>query len=231
MKGYNQMMLLSILILVNMISTKYIAIPTTMLVVSLQVFVDTKDMVKLDGPLTFIILMIHIAWGLQYLLAVFFITFMLHTAEIELIKSWNLKEVMHRELADILDNLETAIITKNHGRIGLCNEPGTSILHSIYHSLDLEQPNFDFCMKRVLKAKVFKIFEDKHASKKTGMSSSDDEGSKFDTLYSLTQIFKWDITDLSSKIFNIVVSNSDPSIYYQLRRQKIWNGDSHYDIL
>ena len=143
---------------------------------------------------------------------------MLYTAEIELIKSWNLKEVMHRELADILDNLETGIITKNHGRIGLCNEPGTTILHSIYHSLNCEQLNSGFCQKRVLKAKVFKIFEDKQVSKKSGMKSDDEEDPKFDTLYSLTQIFKWDIADLSSKIFNIVLSNNDPSIYYQLRR-------------
>jgi hypothetical protein len=38
---------------------------------------------------------------------------------------------MHKELVDILDNLAEGIITKNNGRIGLCNEQGTKILQSI----------------------------------------------------------------------------------------------------
>lgn len=48
----------------------------------------------------------------------------LKVAELEIIKAWNLRDIMHQELVGILDNLEEAIITKNGDRIGLCNEPG-----------------------------------------------------------------------------------------------------------
>jgi hypothetical protein len=97
----------------------------------LEVYVDLNNHELLDHEITGNAIMIQSAFGLQNLMGLLFINLMLNTAEIELIKAWNLKEMMHRELADILDNLETGIITRTHGRIGLCNDPGTNILHSI----------------------------------------------------------------------------------------------------
>jgi hypothetical protein len=49
----------------------------------------------------------------------------------EIIKAWNLRDVMQQEIVNILDNLEEAIITKNGHRIGLCNESGNRILWNI----------------------------------------------------------------------------------------------------
>jgi hypothetical protein len=125
------MMVHSILILTNMISTKYIAVPLSLITISLEVYVDINVHQRLNQEIDQNEILKQTAFGLQNLLALLFISLMLNTAEIELIKAWNLKEMMHRELADILDNLETGIITKTHGRIGLCNDPGTNILHSI----------------------------------------------------------------------------------------------------
>lgn len=114
-----------------MISTKYIAVPLSLITISIEVYVDINMHERLDHHIDRNEIMIQTAFGLQNLLALFFISLILYTAEIELIKAWNLKEMMHRELSDILDNLETGIITRIHGRIGLCNDPGTNILHSI----------------------------------------------------------------------------------------------------
>jgi hypothetical protein len=40
----------------------------------------------------------------------------------EVIKAWNLRDIMQQQIVNILDNLEEAIITKNNNRISLCNE-------------------------------------------------------------------------------------------------------------
>jgi hypothetical protein len=49
----------------------------------------------------------------------------------EIIKAWNIRDMMQQEIKNILDNLEDAIITKNENRIGLCNESGNRILWNI----------------------------------------------------------------------------------------------------
>ena len=49
-------------------------------------------------------------------------------------------------------------------------------------------------------------------------SNEEEDQPKFVKLYSLSQIFKWDINDLSSKIFNIKLGEAESGIFYQLRR-------------
>jgi hypothetical protein len=40
----------------------------------------------------------------------------------EVIKAWNLRDIMQQQIVNILDNLEEGIITKNLTRISLCND-------------------------------------------------------------------------------------------------------------
>lgn len=83
----------------------------------------------------------------------------------EVIKAWNLRDIMQQQMLNILDNLEEAIITKNNTRISLCNEQGNKILWNISQHLKLTQNNY--CQeeeeRQILKAKIFKLFEDENA--------------------------------------------------------------------
>jgi len=49
----------------------------------------------------------------------------------EVIKAWNLRDMMQEEIVKVLDNLEEAVITKNENKIGLCNEQGALIMSCI----------------------------------------------------------------------------------------------------
>jgi hypothetical protein len=102
---------------------------------------------------------------------------LIHSAEIEILKAWNLRNVMHKELINILDNLAEAVITKNKDKIGLCNETGNRLLRNIQESCKLghssvvdsissyiqdPRTNDDIKIeKKTLKVKMFKLFEDK----------------------------------------------------------------------
>lgn len=56
------------------------------------------------------------------LLFIIFMHFILAYGVNEVIKAWNLRDMMQEEIIKVLDNLEEAIITKNENKIGLCNE-------------------------------------------------------------------------------------------------------------
>ena len=56
------------------------------------------------------------------LLFIIFMHFVLAYGVNEVIKAWNLRDMMQEEIIKVLDNLEEAIITKNENKIGLCNE-------------------------------------------------------------------------------------------------------------
>ena len=64
-------------------------------------------------------------------LFIFFMHITLAYGVNEVIKAWNLRDMMQEEIIILLDNLEEAIITKNDNIIDLCNEQGTKIIDTI----------------------------------------------------------------------------------------------------
>ena len=74
----------------------------------------------------------------------------------EVIKAWNIRDMMQEEVVNILDNLEEAIITKNENKVGLCNHQGTLIINNIKEENTCLEPE-------VLKAKIFREFEDENS--------------------------------------------------------------------
>ena len=76
------MMVHSILILTNMISTKYIAVPLSLITISLEVYVDINVHQRLNQEIDQNEILKQTAFGLQNLLALLFISLMLNTAEI-----------------------------------------------------------------------------------------------------------------------------------------------------
>jgi len=120
----------------------------------------------------------------------------------EVIKAWNLRDIMQQQIVNILDNLEEAIITKNNTRISLCNEQGNKILWNISQHLKLGQNNY--CQeeeeRHILKAKIFKLFEDENAQ---ALSKVGTDVQPVNEFRSLNQIFKMRPEDLNHKIFTI----------------------------
>lgn len=125
----------------------------------------------------------------------------------EVIKAWNLRDIMQQQMMNILDNLEEAIITKNQSRIDLCNDKGGRILWSISQHFNLSsgvktQKEEE---QLILKAKIFKLFEDENElGKRANTKSSIDVRIPIvEEFKSINQLLRMKNEDLSQKIFTI----------------------------